>query len=189
MSKTFGERLREVREQLGLRQDQIAEYIGISQASYSKIEWNQYKRLDMKIVGKLCQILKIDANYLFDVPSQNICKQHMTTMQQLIEKLKHCYEITQKTSNENVQRRLWKLTFLEKDDTFHIQYKTLISATFDKSDFSYSRLMMLSSVVFTFVSEMVDIIDKTAAMELNPELCCWRIFYGEIVSYIFTDYE
>lgn len=194
MPKNFGERLKEVRKQHSLTQHQIAKYIGISQASYSKLERNQCKCPNVESVGKICQILKIDANYLFDVPrsenlnSQNMCKQRMT-IQQLIEKLKLYYVITQKTSNERVQRRLWKLTFEEKDNTFHIQYKTLLSASFNKSDFSYSRLMLLSSIVLAFVSEMIDIIDKTATMELNPELCCWRIFYGEIVSYVFTDYE
>lgn len=63
---TFGEKIKNAREDLDLTQSDMAERIPMNQSNYSKIERdtqepriNQFKRI--------CEILKLDPRYLLDI--------------------------------------------------------------------------------------------------------------------------
>lgn len=62
----FGEKIRNAREELSLRQADVAEQIGMNQSNYSKIEQGK-QELSLQQLKKICEILHIDPNYLLNI--------------------------------------------------------------------------------------------------------------------------
>ena len=62
----FGEKIRNAREELSLRQADVAAEIGMNQSNYSKIEQGQQEP-SMQQLKRICEILHIDPNYLLNI--------------------------------------------------------------------------------------------------------------------------
>lgn len=67
MPKTFGETIREARRNKRLTAGEFAKKIGITQSALSKLENNQAKKVDPELVKRICKVLYIDANQLFNI--------------------------------------------------------------------------------------------------------------------------
>lgn len=63
---TFGEKIRNAREDLDLSQSEIAKLIPMNQSNYSKIERN-IQEPNIEQLRRICQILKLDPRYLLDL--------------------------------------------------------------------------------------------------------------------------
>lgn len=63
---SFGTKIRKAREDLGLKQSDVALLIPMNQSNYSKIE-RDTQQPNLEQLRKICQILKLDCNYLLDV--------------------------------------------------------------------------------------------------------------------------
>ena len=63
---TFGEKLKKLRVEQHLTQEQIAEYVGISRRAYISYEQNNARPRKYETFQKLAQILKCDVRYLSD---------------------------------------------------------------------------------------------------------------------------
>ena len=59
----FGTKIRKAREDLGLKQSDVAALIPMNQSNYSKIE-RDAQQPNLEQLRKICKILKIDSNYL-----------------------------------------------------------------------------------------------------------------------------
>lgn len=63
---TLGEKIRNAREDLDMKQSDVAKLIFTSQSNYSKIERN-VQEPSIEQLKKICQILKLDPRYLLDL--------------------------------------------------------------------------------------------------------------------------
>jgi len=66
MAMTLGEKVRRMREKLGMNQKQLAEASGITQATISRIESGQVKELKSEALKRLAKALGITVDYLVD---------------------------------------------------------------------------------------------------------------------------
>ncbi len=72
MSNNFGEILKNVRKEKGLKGLEFSKILGIPQSTLSKIERGKTKRIDPNIVCKIYQVFNIDANQLLGIePKDN----------------------------------------------------------------------------------------------------------------------
>jgi transcriptional regulator with XRE-family HTH domain len=62
----FGEKIRNAREELSLRQTDVAAQIGMNQSNYSKIEQGKQEP-NLQQLKSICEILHIDPNYLLNI--------------------------------------------------------------------------------------------------------------------------
>ena len=62
----FGEKIRNAREEMSLRQADVAAEIGMNQSNYSKIEQGKQEP-SMQQLKRICEILHIDPNYLLNI--------------------------------------------------------------------------------------------------------------------------
>lgn len=67
MPKTFGKTIREAREKKELTGGEFAKRMGISQSTLSKLENNQTKKIAPELVKKICKVLSIYANQIFNI--------------------------------------------------------------------------------------------------------------------------
>ena len=63
---TFGEKIRNAREDMDLSQLEISKLIPMNQSNYSKIERN-IQEPSIEQLKRICQILKLDPRYLLDL--------------------------------------------------------------------------------------------------------------------------
>lgn len=63
---TFGEKIRNAREDMDLLQSDMAKLIPMNQSNYSKIERN-IQEPNLEQLKRICQILKLDPRYLLDL--------------------------------------------------------------------------------------------------------------------------
>ncbi|MGD1842367.1 MAG: helix-turn-helix domain-containing protein [Thermonemataceae bacterium] len=83
----IGERIRKHREQRNYSQEYVAEYLGISQNAYSKIEINQTKSFTLERLIKLAELFEVDLGELLGIEksvniysnSDNAQHQHINT--------------------------------------------------------------------------------------------------------------
>lgn len=73
--RTLGERIRERREELGMTQAQLAERIGVKEATISRYESGDITNPPQERIAKMLDALKIDANYLMDWESDDTAEQ------------------------------------------------------------------------------------------------------------------
>ena len=66
---TFGEKIKNLREDLNLTQTQLGEAVQMTQRKVSYIERDKYEPSLDDIVA-LCNFFKISANYLLNLPSE-----------------------------------------------------------------------------------------------------------------------
>ncbi|MBR1891693.1 MAG: helix-turn-helix transcriptional regulator [Clostridia bacterium] len=69
----LGEKIRAEREELGFTQSDMARAIPMNQSNYSKIE-RDMQEPSIEQFKRICEILKLDANYLLDVDEGDIPK-------------------------------------------------------------------------------------------------------------------
>ena len=69
MITTFGSRLKELRMERGIRQDDLAELMGVTFGTVSKWE-RDIRKPDLPMLDKLCEEFKVPLGYLLgeDVP-------------------------------------------------------------------------------------------------------------------------
>ena len=63
MDKSFSEKLKEVRIDIGLNQKQVAEKLEISVTCYAGYEQG-YRQPDLKMLTKICILFDVSADYL-----------------------------------------------------------------------------------------------------------------------------
>lgn len=63
---TLGEKIRNMREDLGLSQSDMAKLIPMNQSNYSKIE-RDVQEPNISQLKRICQILRLDPRYLLDL--------------------------------------------------------------------------------------------------------------------------
>lgn len=63
---TFGEKLKKLRTEQGLTQEQVSEYVGISRRAYIAYEQSNARPRKTETFQKLAEILRCDVNYLND---------------------------------------------------------------------------------------------------------------------------
>lgn len=69
MKLTFGEKIRNLREDLDLNQTQLGEAVHMTQRKISYIECGKYEPSVEDIVA-LCHYFKVSADYLLDIPDK-----------------------------------------------------------------------------------------------------------------------
>lgn len=67
MNLTFGEKIRNLREDADLNQTQLGKAIGITQRKISYIECGKYEP-SLEDVIALCNFFKVSADYLLGIP-------------------------------------------------------------------------------------------------------------------------
>ena len=68
--KTIGTRIRELREERGIKQEYIAERMGISQSSYGRLEKDDNRLTAVKLQS-ISEILKVSVSVLFGEKATN----------------------------------------------------------------------------------------------------------------------
>jgi transcriptional regulator with XRE-family HTH domain len=68
---TIGTKIRKLREQNNLSQQDLAFIIETSQGNLCKIESGQTEKLDFLLMHKICEHFNVDSSYFIE-PSQNI---------------------------------------------------------------------------------------------------------------------
>ena len=63
---TFGNKIRNAREDMELSQNDLAQLIPMNQSNYSKIERGMQEP-SLEQLRRICQILKLDPRYLLDL--------------------------------------------------------------------------------------------------------------------------
>ena len=63
---TFGDKIRNAREDMDLSQKEIAQMIPMNQSNYSKIERN-VQEPNLVQLRRICQILRLDPRFLLDL--------------------------------------------------------------------------------------------------------------------------
>lgn len=175
--------LKEERKRKKITQEQMSRLIGITKGIYCYFERNIYKSLAEKI-KKICDILEIDANYLYGT---NICrddyKQYGTNIckddykQYLIKELQKCYHITESIDEPKIKSQLHKMIIVNKQDDITIFYKMVqmkINKTNDEG------FVLLCCVVYSYVSDMVETIARFP--EYITKLDCWFGLYSNIIE-------
>lgn len=88
--KSIGEKLKEIREERGFPQKQVADILGIQRPNYSKVE-NNNQNLTPKQIKLFCEFFDVSADYLLDINvkgSKTYPKFKQDSILKQIEKLK-----------------------------------------------------------------------------------------------------
>ena len=85
----FGEKIRNAREELSLRQADVSAQIGMNQSNYSKIEQGKQEP-SLQQLKRICEILHLDPNYLLNINDEDFIdrkdKMLLAEMKKLISK-------------------------------------------------------------------------------------------------------
>jgi transcriptional regulator with XRE-family HTH domain len=68
--KSIGEKLKQIREQSGFPQKQVAEILGLQRPNYSKIE-NNLQNLTPEQLKLFCEFFQVSADYILDITIQD----------------------------------------------------------------------------------------------------------------------
>ncbi|MBU1019860.1 MAG: helix-turn-helix domain-containing protein [Firmicutes bacterium] len=68
--KTFGERLKEIRELKGYPQKHVADYLHMQRSNYSKIE-NDHQNMSHKQLRLFCELHDVSADYILGLNPTN----------------------------------------------------------------------------------------------------------------------
>ena len=68
---TIGTRIRKIREERGIKQENIADEMGINQSSYGRLEKNDNRLTAVKLL-KISEILNVSVSVLFGEKATNI---------------------------------------------------------------------------------------------------------------------
>lgn len=64
LNQTIGLALKELREKKNIKQEWIADKIGLTKGNYSKIEAGKIKRIDLNQLNQICHIYGISAFHI-----------------------------------------------------------------------------------------------------------------------------
>ena len=68
MKLTFGEKVKNLREDMDLSQEEFGKIVGITQRKISYIENNKYEP-SLRDIREICLFFKISADFLLDIPN------------------------------------------------------------------------------------------------------------------------
>lgn len=104
----LGNRIRERRQEIGISQEKVAEKVGISVNTVSRIEGGQ-SAMSIEIFIKMVQILDVDANELLGV--NDLAKEDDVKYQKMLVRIKHlkqCEQTVILQTMETLVDGLWK---------------------------------------------------------------------------------
>jgi len=67
MKLSFGEKVRNLREDMDLSQEELGKQVGLTQRKISYIETNKYEP-SLRDIREICLFFKISADFLLDLP-------------------------------------------------------------------------------------------------------------------------
>ena len=67
MEMTFGEKIRELREDMNLNQTELGKALGVTQRKISSIECGKYEP-SIQDIAAFCNFFKVSSDYLIGVP-------------------------------------------------------------------------------------------------------------------------
>jgi len=95
--KTLGEKLKEIRDEKGFPQKQVADLLGVQRPNYSKIE-NNKQNLTTNQLKLFCEFFDVSADYLLDINIKGGKVLSTSVQEQLI---KNAYFILDVATNNN----------------------------------------------------------------------------------------
>lgn len=108
MNGSIGSKLKQLRKQKGLSQEQVSDYLNVSQSAYARIENGESHSWSVHI-DKLCEVFEIKPEELFK-DDKVIINNHQQggvgyaeTINQLSEKLVEQYELRLKEKDEIIK--------------------------------------------------------------------------------------
>lgn len=84
--KTFGDRIKEIRETKGFPQKQVADFLGLQRSNYSKIE-NNHQNMSHKQLKLFCEFFDVSADYILDLSPGNNISFTLDSVDEMIKKL------------------------------------------------------------------------------------------------------
>lgn len=87
---SFGNKIKNLREEMGLTQNQVAEMIPINQSNYSKIERDRQEP-DLRQLKRLTEIFGVSADYLLDTKSDDTLSKDALFARKVINLYKEMY--------------------------------------------------------------------------------------------------
>lgn len=90
-SMTFGQKLKNLREEMDMTQTQVAELIPMNQSNYSKIE-RDWQEPDLKQLKRIAEIFEVSADYLLDIKNDETVAKAATFAKKVIKLYKETYE-------------------------------------------------------------------------------------------------
>lgn len=72
---TIGDRIRRKREEKGISQEHMADFLSITQSNYSRLEKDD-KRLTAPKIQKIAEVLNLNISYLFGEQSSKVINQN-----------------------------------------------------------------------------------------------------------------
>jgi transcriptional regulator with XRE-family HTH domain len=86
----IGLALKEIREKKNIKQEWVAEKIGLTKANYSKIESGKIKRIDLNQLNHICNIYGISAFHIILYSAMKEFKYKINSFDEFYESLKQC---------------------------------------------------------------------------------------------------
>ncbi len=87
---TFGDKIKNLREDLDLTQTQVAEMIPMNQSNYSKIERGQQEP-DLQQLKRIAEIFCVSADYLLGIKNDETVAKDVTFARKIINLYKETY--------------------------------------------------------------------------------------------------
>lgn len=87
---TFGNKIKNLREDLDLTQSQVAELIPMNQSNYSKIERDQQEP-DLMQLKRIAEIFGVSADYLLGIKTDETISKDATFARKIIKLYKELY--------------------------------------------------------------------------------------------------
>lgn len=91
----LGRKLKEIREEKGFPQKQLAEHLGLHRSNYSKIE-NNIQKLTPEQIALFCEFCDVSADYLLGINVNNKVVYNNQTIDQVQVKIKEISEMLKK---------------------------------------------------------------------------------------------
>lgn len=161
MPKTFGEILKEARNQQGLKAMDVCMGTGISQQVYSKIETGKTKRISFEDLGRLCSFLHIDANQLFGLNSVDEIIPRVAVgidyKQKIISQLKDCIEAIKETKSQLLIKLAEEIVINEVENAIEIAYQER-KYLFNKYD--SLGVVAVCCITSLFLNEVLKVTEK-----------------------------
>ena len=88
---TFGSKLKNLREEMGLTQTDIAAQIPMNQSNYSKIERGQQEP-DLMQLKRIAEIFGVSADYLLDIKNDETIAKDAVFARKIISLYKELYQ-------------------------------------------------------------------------------------------------
>lgn len=97
-------KLKAAREHAGLKQEDVAEYLCVTPQKVSSFETGR-TRVDVDTLGKLCELYRIDVNYVLGIEKDNTDEltEYLNELHKRPE-MKMLFKVAKKASREDVEK-------------------------------------------------------------------------------------